>query len=104
MRIRVSFQTIIARSPLLLVGLVCLTFIWTTIYLYIRLYKPITQTETIIIIRSESSLQTIDFQAYERLKKLQEERFNLKPLDMPASLNPFVPKQTSMIEKPILTP
>lgn len=100
---RISLQTVFARSPLLILGLTLFTLIWISVYLYIQLYKPLIQTEAIIIIRSETALLTIDFQAYERLKKLQEVRFNLKPLEIPASLNPFLPRSAE-ISKSTTTP
>ena len=90
MRIRITFQSVVSRSPMIIIGLLCLTSIWVGVFLYTRLYKPITQAESITILRSESALQNLDYQAYEHLKENQQNRRNLKQIEAPASFNPFI--------------
>lgn len=91
MRIRLTFQSIVSRSPMIIIGLSFITIVWVSLFLYTKLYKPITQAETIILLRSESALQSLDFQAYEKLKQYQAARYNLKSIDVPTRLNPFRP-------------
>lgn len=97
MRVRITFQSIISKSPMIVVGLSLLTAVWIMFFLYAKLYKPITQAETIIIIRSESSLQLLDYRSYEKLKQTQEARRSLKQLEIPVGLNPFIPQASSIL-------
>lgn len=92
MRIRITFQSVVSRSPMIIIGLLFLTAIWVGVFLYTKLYKPITQAESIILLRSESALQNLDYRAYEQLKESQQNRRNLKRIDAPSALNPFIPQ------------
>lgn len=97
MRIRLTFQSVINRSPMIIVGLSSITVVWIMFFLYAKLYKPLTQTDTIIMFRSEAALQLLDYKAYERLKTYQENRRNLKEIEVPSGLNPFTSQTNSVL-------
>ena len=62
-----------------------------TYFLYNNLYRPITETEVIVTLRTQYAVESVSFQAYQSLERTLKEKQERPRTDWASFRNTFTP-------------
>lgn len=95
---RFHFSSVSKKELTLRLALYCLAglivfsfgcFLW---FLYARFYLTLTQTEEIVILKSQLSVNSLDVDLLRKVQSVEEARKKKMPIDWGAIKNPFLPQ------------